>query len=635
MNRVNATTAPAADSYLLGLRIRGAVLMVFCLLTLGTILVRLAWVQTYYPERVSSLRCFRNSRTGPLPAPRGRILDVEGRALADNRFAYTLFVNPSRVPDESRDDLARMLRDSFGCDLEAVGEALQDARATRRILIPEMSAVDLDRFEDLANKSEYSRLLQEVGIWRRETRVYPLGPLAGPIIGFTASRDDGQVGLWGLESRYDDVLAGRPGAYEDLRDQRGNRIPGSRREIEAPRSGSDVILTLDADVQALAETALANGIGRTGAVGGVVIITEPGTGEIRALASRPACDPSRFREYLTDEEALFPRSTSLSFESGSAMKVFTIAAGLEEGVVQRDSILHVTTGRLPFRGGTVPDHEYGPPDMSLRDIVVHSCNRGAALVAVGLGRNRMIDWLRRFGFGQQTALAMPGEPAGNLKEGLIPLPEIDLANMGFGQGIAVTPLQLAQATSVFANGGMLVPLSLVRGRLDSPWGYELRPVSVQPRRVLDPATVEIIQDFMVGVVEEGTAVSARTEWQCAGKTGTAQKVSPEGKYYDNRFYATFVGYGPVPDPQWLIVVILDEPHYPYFGGAACGPVFREIFNALMLREGEIAHDETEPVQPMEIPPLEAETWDENLGAEVVLGEYVLSSDPFEDESSEN
>jgi cell division protein FtsI (penicillin-binding protein 3) len=573
--------------------------MIICTSLFLLLACRLVWVNRTYAQHLSKYKCFQNVRTGTIPAERGRIFDCDGRPLAGNRDVSTLFVNPSRVPDEQKHDLALALAEYLGCDFNDTSEALQASDCTRRFLIREMSREDLARFDALPDYGELAELMKEVGVMSREARVYPTGPLAGPVIGFTACRDDGQVGLWGLEARYDDVLSGRDGAYRDMRDQRGERIPGSREVITPPRQGTDLVLTLDADIQAFAEEALKRGIDRTGSCAGVVVITEPSTGDVKALVSLPALDPANIEEYLEDETALFSRSTCLSFEAGSVMKVFTIAGGLQESVVSPESALHVGAGPLHFRGGWVPDHEYSyGSDMSLEDIVVHSSNRGAAIVAAGLGRDRLSDWLKDFGFGSRTPLEMPGEPSGDLKAWLNPFPEIDLANMGFGQGIAVTPLQLAQAMGVFANDGILIPLRLIESRHDSAWVGEVSFPHQQGVRVLREDVAQTMERFMTGVIDRGTAMQARTDWPCAGKTGTAQKIDPGGGYSTTKYYATFAGYGPLPDPKWLILVILDEPGYPYFGGSACGPVFREIFTGLMLRErAEPNADEMNPSGP--------------------------------------
>lgn len=633
MGRTTPTSIPTPGPYILALRLRGFLLMGICILGLLLLPVRLWWIQSHYPEQFESIQCFQNARTGTIPASRGRILDADGRPLADNRTVYTLFVNPSRVNEEHREQLADVLISRLQIDAETVTDALWDKESKRGFLIEEMKRGEIELFENLSKADPFAEVLCEVGILRREARVYPMGPLAGPLVGFTASRDEGQVGLWGLEAQFDEVLSGRCGLYEDLRDQRGQRIPGSRNELEHPRDGSDLVLTIDADIQALAEAALTRGIERTGSIGGSVIITRPSTGNILALVSQPALDPSHFEDYLEDEAALFSRSTCLSYEPGSVMKIFTIASALEEQVIEPDAVRHVGNGPLRFRGGLVPDHHYGPADLSLRDIIVHSSNRGAALIALDLGRDRLTSRLKTFGFGERTNLEIPGEPSGDLKEWLNPFPEIDLANMGFGHGIAISPLQLVQAMSVFANDGVLVPLRLIDARCDPPWGWEVEmPVSA-PRKILSERTVSIMEEFMRGVVEEGTATQAGTEWPCAGKTGTAQKINPEGGYYDDRFFSTFIGYGPLPNAEWMILVILDEPGYPHFGGTACGPVFREIFNALMLREGQSireAHvvDETSLETSRELPAIS-----EAHNAEPA-SEYIFSLDGIDREGSD-
>ena len=637
MKRKTTTSAPAVSPYLFTLRLRAVFVMIICLVLLGAGSIRLGIVQAKYPERLQSFQCFQPRRTGIIPASRGRIFDAQMRPLADNRQVSTLFVNPSRVPDDLREPLINGLQYYLNCDPEQTRDAVYDSESTRKILIPEMTQEDIDRFNAIPYSQDNLEIFQEAGIWNREARAYPMGPLAGPVIGFTSARDGGQVGLWGLECCYDDVLAGRPGEYEDLRDQHGNRIPGSRHELVPPRNGTDIVLTLDADIQALAESYLADGLENTGAKSGAVIITNPQTGDILALVSLPALDPSNFGEYIDDDTALFSRATCLSYEPGSVLKIFTFASALEENVIQPDSTFQVGMGPLSFHGGRVPDHAYDFPVIDLRHAVVHSSNRAAGLVARDLGRDRFIPWLEVFGFGRKTGLDLPAEPSGNLKEWMDRMPEIDLVNAGFGHGIAVTPLQLIQAMSVFANNGVLMPVRLISARYDPAWGEMVDVPSSEGYRVLSSPTAEVMEEYMIGVVEEGTAMQARTDWVCAGKTGTAQQVDPEGGYFDHQFYSTFMGYGPVDDPKWIILVILDDPEYPYFGGASCGPIFRDIFNALMLRSGE----------RRSIPGLmEAEMQDDvsTSGQEMTeavepdrpyetLGGFVISHDPFSESTS--
>jgi cell division protein FtsI/penicillin-binding protein 2 len=247
-----------------------------------------------------------------------------------------------------------------------------------------------------------------------------------------------------------------------------------------------------------------------------------------------------------------------------------------------------------------------------------------------LGYDSLDTWLRKFGFGSATGVGFPSEPAGDLKEWMPRVPDIDLANMGFGHGIRISPLQLAQAVGVIANGGVLAPLRLVKARRDPVVPGQ---VLFDPRptvRVLDPSVASTLQDFMIGVIEEGTSTAAKTEWNCAGKSGTAQKPLPEPQkgYYTNRFFGTFAGYGPVPNPRYVITVILDEPAVPHYGGAACGPIFRHLFTALML------HDGTPPQRVLDgnTAPLQSRS----RGSEQPEpGEFVLARNPFESDGNGN
>jgi len=604
-------------------------LMIVCILFLAATGARLWYVQTTYAEKFEELDCFENVRSGPIPASRGRILDNEGLPLADNRIVYTLFVNPNLVDDEIRGALAGNLIEHFGIDVETTRNALMDAEATYRPLILEMSRDEVALFEELAKTPTLGEIFREVGIQEREARVYPQGGIAGPVIGFTGKRTDGQVGLWGIENLYNDILNGRSGWYEDRRDQRGMRIPGTRVEIAPSRNGSDLHLTLNASIQRLAEEALERGVTATGALGGTVVITEPSSGKVLALATAPTFDPSSYIESLEEENSLFSSSTCLSYESGSVMKVFTFAAALEEGLITTGTTWDVGFWPIIIGGKEVPDHVYEEAVHTLEYAIVHSSNRAAALTAIEFDPEVLTGWLRNFGFGRKTPLCMPGEPSGNLKEWLRPLPTIDLANMGFGHGIAVTPLQIAQGIGIFANDGVLVPISLVEKRYDPASGITHENFHDEPVRVISSETTDIVLEYMVGVIEEGTAIPAQTEWTCAAKTGTAQKVDPDGNYYKDKMYATIAGFGPVPDPRYLIVVILDEPGEPYFGGTAAGPVFREIFNGLMLRDGGLISRVDEPGGNPDGTDTDSER--ENTDSGNREDEYVISRNPFAEE----
>jgi cell division protein FtsI/penicillin-binding protein 2 len=635
MRRPGSTTRSLAETELSRLRTNAQWLRIISLSLLLYATGGLIFVFTHYPERIGQIACFQTQRGGVIPTSRGRILDCKNRPLVDNRIIPTMFVNPSLVKDDERENLANALSQYFGYDIDKAREILSNVNSTWRVLINDMTEDDLANFDALPKSGPIAELMREVGMTNREVRYYPLGPMAGPVLGFTAWREYGQVGLWGIEEQFDDVLAGRAGQYSDIRDQSGRRIPSTRKEVISPRYGTDLVLTIDSDVQALAESALSAGITETGAIGGAIVVTDPSTGNVLALAGEPALDPSNYVDYLEDENALFSRPTCLCYEPGSVMKIFTTAAGFEEGVVNQNSYLHVTTGQLRFHGGYVPDHDYPPiNDMSIRDVIVHSCNRGAALMAVSLRRDRLSGWLHRFGFGSRTGLNLPGEPSGDLKDQLSPFPEIDLADMGFGQGITASPLQLAQAVGVFANDGNMVPLRLVQARRD-PACAEQYPFDPSPSiRVINPSTAAILQDFMIEVIEEGTATPARSAWTCAGKTGTAQKINPAGGYFRNRFFSTFAGYGPIPNPKWVIVIILDEPRYPYFGGTSCGPVFHRLFTNLMIREGiPPERNPNEPLPSQLALNAAGPNATKSGGASKAktapeVGEYVLTPDPF-------
>jgi cell division protein FtsI (penicillin-binding protein 3) len=412
-------------------------------------------------------------------------------------------------------------------------------------------------------------------------RFYPNGELAGPLLGF-ADRDG--HGLSGLELAYDRELRGASAELSARRDAHGNVLP-TVASAPAARTGRPVRLALDLRLQHFAESALAESLKKTGARHATLVAIDPWSGEIVALAEAPGFDPNRF--WLEDKSLYRARAFVDGFEPGSTMKPFSVAVALEAGVVRPDDVFDCENGSYRIGRRTIRDfHPHGL--LTVSDIVRVSSNIGAAKISERLGAHRLVLGMRRFGFGDVSGSGFPGEITGmvrNLRE----RQAVERANLSFGQGITVTPVQLVAAMAVFANGGHRVtPRLLAVSRSDG----EADPIALG-ERVISEQTAREVLGMLRAVVENGTGTrAALPNVPVAGKTGTAQKVK-EGTYSQKDYIASFVGIAPAVNPRFVIGVFVDEPQGLHTGGVVAAPVFREVAAYALDQLGGPAPDPTQ------------------------------------------
>jgi cell division protein FtsI (penicillin-binding protein 3) len=505
---------------------------------------------------------------------RGTIYDRRGEELAASAPAASLYADPFRVADASgaAARLAAVLR------LSRAG--LQDA------LNRGSSFVWLKR---LLSEEEAARVrslsLPGLGLVAENKRYYPNGPLAGHLLGFAGT--DAR-GLEGLEKTYEPLLAGRPASFSALRDARGRLIVPDDGQPSRGR-GNNLVLTLDKTIQYIAERELAGAVEKAQAKGGVALVMDPRTGEILALANAPQFDPNLF---LRSSPATWRnRAVCDSFEPGSTFKVFVLAAALEERLAKESDRFDCEGGSYRVGGNTFHDvHEHGV--LNLSEVIKYSSNIGAAKLAERVGRTRLYDYIRRFGFGEPTGVDLPGETAGILRR-VQGWTEPDLYTHGFGQGLTVSAMQLAAAYGAIANDGELLRPYVVK-EVVSPQGAVLKRNTPTPvRRVVSAQTARRIRAMLEGVCQEGGTgtPAALPGMRVAGKTGTAQKVdSHTGRYQRGRYVASFVGFFPADTPRLLIAVVMDEPGWPYYGGLMAGPVFRAIAEQTLAYLGRPASE---------------------------------------------
>jgi cell division protein FtsI (penicillin-binding protein 3) len=517
-----------------------------------------------------------------LPASRGQIVDRSGEPLAISLPARDVYADPGYVVNPL--DTAMTLSPILGIDVTDLLSKLTE----------QTTFVYLARQVDLAEARRIEQLkLPGIGFLPTTRRSYPAGPLAPQVLGFVGV--DG-TGLAGLEFEYQDLLAGQAGERTQELDPNGQPIVGGVDVERPPEPGQDLVTTIDRDFQYQVQAALEEAVKANHANGGMVIVMNPHTGDIYAMASYPWFDPNDFS--AAKPSTWRNKPVTDAFEPGSVNKVITAAAAVQEQVLPLDRRLAVPD-QMQIGTFTIHDaHAHPVQRMTLGDIVAQSSNIGAVLVARLLGDARMATYMSRFGLGQTTGIGFPGESSGVL----LPLYEwsdTSLATMAYGQGISATALQMIAVYATIANDGEWVQPRLVRGTVDADGTFH--PAAPSPtRRVVSKQTARTVTQMLAYAVQAGTGTEAQIPgYQVAGKTGTARIPKPGGGYYTDRTIASFIGFLPASDPKVVILATLDQP-VTIYGGVASAPLFQTIARYAIERLG-ISPGTRVPLPPHAMP----------------------------------
>lgn len=543
------------------------------------VIAQLVTIQVVDAEVYADRSMAQRERTLTLPAARGRIYDRDGDVLATSVAGATIYADPrayraSETPDGTPvppaaepAEVAAALAPVLGDDVAELTERLEkDAHFV--YLARQLDSEVGERVEALD--------LPGIAVLREPRRVYPAGGLAAQVVGFTGIDGDG---LQGLEAQYDTILRGRPGTLLLERAPGGLDISSGIRELQPSMVGTDVVLTLDRDVQHAAELGADLAVEEFDAAGATVVVMEVDSGDVLAMASSPGFDPNA--RVPDDQDAWRNRAITDMFEPGSTQKALTIAAAIEEGLVTPTTTMDVPD-RLRVGSSTFSDaYRHDEEIWTVGDIMERSSNVGTIQIAEELGKDRLAAYLRDFGYGSDTGSGFPGEASGMLMA-----PEdwwaTSLPTIAIGHGVAVTLLQLATSYATLANDGISVEPRVVRGTVGRDG--RLEPVaSGASRRVVSTSTAQEIQALLGRVVsgEHGTgSLAAVPGYTVAGKTGTARKPAAEGGGYSDEYVATFAGFAPAHDPQVVVAVMVDEPT-PFYGGIVAAPVFREVMEATL------------------------------------------------------
>ncbi|MBI2406375.1 MAG: penicillin-binding protein 2 [Candidatus Harrisonbacteria bacterium] len=497
----------------------------------------------YYAARAES----QHRLAGYLSPSRGGIYltDKYGNSIpaAINKSYPTIFAVPKEIEDVAEG--SALVASVLNLDGEKIQRAFGKSNELYKLLVKKATEEEVRKVKDANIRGVY--------VDTDEARYYPFGGLAAHVLGFVGSGSDGkEIGRYGIEAQFDDALAGTPGA-----------VSGDK--IEKPTPGKDVLLTIDRNVQFTAEEILARLVKTYGAAGGSVIVEDPKTGKMLALASEPTFDPNTYAMSPV-EVFLNPAAQSL-YEPGSIMKVVTMAAALDAGKITPDTAFY-DVGFLTLNGKTIRNWDlkaYGA--LTMTGVIEHSVNTGAAFAEQKLGHARFRQYLVNFGLSEPTNIGLPGELAGNLRNLAKNARDINFATASFGQGISVTPMELISAISAIANGGLLMQPYLQAGQ---------SPKLV--RRVISKTAAEETTRMMVSAVK-GAKIADMPGYTVAGKTGTAQ-VAERGGYGED-VINTYAGFAPAYDPKFVILIKLDKPKGAPLAGVTVVPAFRELAEFLL------------------------------------------------------
>ncbi len=420
------------------------------------------------------------------------------------------------------------------------------------------------------------RDLDLVGIsFQDESRRYnPLTSTAAPVVGFVGTDNNG---LGGMEYHFDKLLTGTPGSVQVERDPQGNDIPGGEHQVSAAKRGQDVVLTIDASLQWKTEQALLQGVSSMDALGGMAIVVDVQTGDILAMATVDGATDTEPAHAATSAEK--NRPVTDVYEPGSTNKVITMAGAIQEGVTTPDSVSTVadsiTVGDKPFDD----DEEHATEELTTAQILAQSSNVGTIQIAHDLGKDRLADYLRAFGFGQRTALNLPGEEPGVTFDAS-KYNDTSMGAVPIGYGIAVTAMQMLDVYTTIANHGMSRPPRLVTATIDADGNRHDEPLPA-PQQVVSPATADAVNGMLQKAVNEGTGWKAQIPgYQVAGKTGTARKAP----YDSGQTNASFAGFAPAGDPKLAAIVVMDAPQGSPYGADAAAPVFQQIMQFALTYE---------------------------------------------------
>ncbi len=551
-----------SNSYRLHLIIFGFVIA-FLLLT-----VRLFYWQVLHTKEFKAYGALQSTESLNVASKRGEIFSSDGYALASNKLEYLLYANP-RVIDK-KTEYAEKLSKVLDID-----EATISAQLDKELFWVKIA----NRLNEKEKQAVENLKLEGLGFEQENLRFYPEASMAAHLVGFLGKDELGnQQGYFGIEGLYNEQLEGRPGRLYVVKDALGNPVINDIRE-EKRINGRDLTLTIDRTIQFIAEKKLKEGVKKYEAQGGSVIIMEPSTGKVLAMASVPNFDAQTYWEF--DPASYVNPVISKLYEPGSTFKVLVMAAALDLGVIKPDTQCTICAGPVKigeYEIKTWNNKYYANTTMT--EVIQHSDNTGMVFVGRKMGLDNLIQYFKKFGIGEKTGIDLQGEVTGEIRDRDSWYP-IDLATATFGQGISVTPMQLVTGVAAIANGGNMVKPYVV-DKIETDEG---KVITTEPEirgRAIKETTAKVMTWIMVNSVDKGESKWTRLDgYKVAGKTGTAQ-IPVEGHYDPRNTIASFVGFFPADEPKITMLVLVNRPKTSIYGSETAAPIFfsiaREIVN---------------------------------------------------------
>lgn len=514
-------------------------------------------------------------------AQRGELLDRQGRELARSVQTVSLFLDPEGIDATTLDQSAQQVAKILNIKGSDLAQEFRNALNEKRRFIWIARRLDADVAAKVTALN-----LPGIHTQLEPKRFYPNGSLAAHVLGYVGL--DGQ-GLGGVEQSYNEKISGEPGQLFIEKDANGKAYESY--EIAA-KSGQTVVLTIDQSIQYIAEQALQETVERTRAKSGSVIVLDPRSGDILALANAPTFDPNKVAEAKPETRSNWALQNI--YEPGSTFKIVAYSAAIEKKLVRPEDHIDCQMGAITVAGRVIHDHHpYG--SLTISEALAKSSNVAAIKLGLRVGDETMYDYIKRFGFGAKTGIELPGETVGILRK-LERWQPSSIGSIAMGQEVGVTPLQMVGAFGALANDGVRVAPHLVR-EVRSGDGAVVYSAQPEQRRVVSAETAIALRGMLEGVTLNGTAKKAQLDgYSAAGKTGTAQKIDPKTKAYSStKFVGSFVGFAPVNNPQVVIIVVIDEPSGAYHGGDVAAPVFRAVAEQILPGLGVEPDIETKSV----------------------------------------
>ena len=541
----------------------------------------LFYIQVFSYNKLNELANSLWSRELPITADRGEILDRNGRKLATNITTTSLVVIPNQI--KNPEDTAKKLSEILGSDYKDMFKHITKKTSIERIH-PEGRQLSYE----IANKID-SLNIDGVYLVKESKRYYPYGAVLSHVLGYVGIDNQG---LSGLELYYDKYLTGANGAIKYFSDGKGHRLELSE-VYEAPTSGINIQLTIDLDLQLAIEKELDNVVSMYKPEHALIMAMNPKTGEILAMSSRPNFDSNNYKNYSTET---INRNLPIwmTYEPGSTFKITTVSAAVNEGVVNLFEDHFYDGGSINVDGARIKCWKAGGHgDQTYLQVVENSCNPGFVSLGQKLGKEKLMEYIDKFGFGEKTGIDLNGESDGILFD-INKMGPVELATTSFGQGISVTPIQQIRAVSAAINGGILYKPYIVSSMLEPETNTIVKKNEPEKiRQVITKESSELVRYTLESVVANGTGRNAYIEnYRVGGKTGTAQKVD-NGKYMVGNYIVSFIGFTPANDPEIIVYVAIDNPKgITQYGGTVAAPIAKnvlksaiEIFNIEPSKEG--------------------------------------------------